>query len=120
MTFRRCWVNLTCLWYLFSKVFTITSNPEIPTVEELIDCLLRVPSSTTSDSHIVSEAFVIWLIVEAEVVVEEGSSSGCGRGGREGLHYTYCKLDGHIQDRCFSLHSFQTKTANFIQFPTLV
>nr|KYP52075.1 hypothetical protein KK1_025985 [Cajanus cajan] len=91
----------------------ILTNPVIPTVEELIDRLIRVPSPE-ADPHTESESFAF-----ISSTADRGSRGrGRGKGGRGNLHCTYCQRDGHTRDRCYSLHGFPSKTANVVQSPT--
>jgi len=50
------------------------------------------------------------MIVVIEVVVEN-----IMEGGRGNHHCTYCNIDGHTRDRCFSLHVYPNKTVNAVK-----
>lgn len=95
------------------------TNPNIPTAEELINRLLRVPSSATSarlESHTASDSSaLISNSFESGGRGRGRKGGGRGRGGRGNLHCSYCKRDGHTQDRCYSLVGFPDKTANVAQ-----
>ena len=101
------------------------TNITIPTVEELIDRLTRV-SSPSDDTQAIPESST--LISNSNDCGSGGRGRGQGRGrGRGGrgngnLRCTYCKRDGHTQDRCYNLHGYPTsypnKSANVAQSST--
>nr|KYP49899.1 hypothetical protein KK1_028398 [Cajanus cajan] len=95
----------------------ILTNPVIPTVEELIDRLIRVPSPE-ADPHTESESSAFISSTADRGSRGRGRGRGRGKGGRGNLHCTYCQRDGHTRDRCYSLHGFPSKTANVVQSPT--
>ncbi|XP_029125187.1 uncharacterized protein LOC109815938 isoform X2 [Cajanus cajan] len=95
----------------------ILTNPVIPTVEELIDRLIRVPSPE-ADPHTESESSAFISSTADRGSRGRGRGRGRGKGGRGNLHCTYCQRDGHTRDMCYSLHGLPSKTANVVQFPT--
>ena len=95
------------------------TNSDIPTVEDLISRLLRVPSPIVSigdDSQTDSVSSIFISNSTDRGGRSHGRSrGGRGRGGRGNLYCSYCKRDGHTQDRCYSLHGFPNKTVNIAQ-----
>ncbi|KAI5398191.1 hypothetical protein KIW84_063832 [Lathyrus oleraceus] len=92
----------------------VLTNTTIPTVEELIDRLVRIslPSDDTHTTH-ESSAFVSNFSNGGRG--GRGRGRGCGQGCKSNFYYTHCRKDGHTQDRCFDLHGYPNKTANVAQ-----
>ena len=95
----------------------ILTNHSVPTVENLMDRLLRVPPSETmigSSSSFESSAFF-------SNTTNRGGK-GHGRGGRGGRgsgnrpHCSYCNRMGHTRDKCYSLVGFPERSTH-VGFP---
>ncbi|KAI5381827.1 hypothetical protein KIW84_040793 [Lathyrus oleraceus] len=90
------------------------TNITIPTVEELIDRLVRV-SLPSDDTHTTLESSAFVSNFNNGGRGRLGRGRGRGRGGRSNFHCTHCRKDGHTQDWCFDLHGYPIKTANVAQ-----
>ncbi|XP_074590740.1 uncharacterized protein LOC141846603 [Curcuma longa] len=88
----------------------VLTNPNIPTVDELIDRLFRVPLTNESLKTEVDSAI---LFTNSD---RRGRGRGRGRGGRGNRpQCSHCNRMGHTRDRCFTLHGFPAKSANMSQ-----
>ncbi|KAG6501800.1 hypothetical protein ZIOFF_041684 [Zingiber officinale] len=88
----------------------VLTNPNIPTVDELIDRLVRVP---LTDGSLKTEVDSAILFTNSD---RGGRGRGRGRGGRGNRpQCSYCNRIGHTRDRCFTLHGFPAKSANMSQ-----
>ncbi|KAJ1379497.1 hypothetical protein SESBI_46822 [Sesbania bispinosa] len=98
----------------------ILTAQDVPTMENLITRLLRVPSPKTSDSHLNTtdgSAMMTTSGFRGGRANPGGRGSPGGRGGRGGNrpYCTYCKRPGHTQETCYSIHGFPEKTVNLTQ-----
>ncbi|KAG6480122.1 hypothetical protein ZIOFF_063600 [Zingiber officinale] len=88
----------------------VLTNPNIPTVDELIDRLVRVP---LTDGSLKTEVDSAILFTNSD---RGGRGRGRGRGGRGNRpQCSHCNRIGHTRDRCFTLHGFPAKSANMSQ-----
>lgn len=88
----------------------VLTNPNIPTVDELIDRLFRVP---LTDESLKTEVDSAILFTNYD---RGGRGRGRGRGGRGNRpQCSHCNRMGHTRDRCFTLHGFPAKSANMSQ-----
>ena len=94
----------------------ILTNPSVPTVENLMDRLLRVPPSETmtgTSSFSGSESSVFF-----SNTTNRGGRGRGARGGRGGRSFgnrpqcSYCNRMGHTKDKCQSLIGFPEKSAH--------
>jgi len=85
----------------------ILTSQEVPSIENLITHLLRVPSLKHRN---VQENVESSTMISFRGKGNRGARGGRGARGRP--QCTYCKRMGHTQENCYSLHGFPGKTAN--------
>ncbi|XP_014499471.1 uncharacterized protein LOC106760564 [Vigna radiata var. radiata] len=94
----------------------LLTSHEVPSMETLTTRLLCVPVPQTQEAHELVEPF--------SMVATQGrggrGTKGRGRGGRGRPQCTYYKMIGHIQESCYSLHGFPSKTANISKTETFI
>ena len=93
----------------------VLTGQEVPSLENLITRLLRVPSSIGGNS--------VNTIETSAMISSRGGRGGRGnrggRGGRGGRpQCSYCKRMGHTQDTCYSIHGFPRKFVNISKSET--
>ncbi|RZB80784.1 hypothetical protein D0Y65_030482 [Glycine soja] len=94
----------------------VLTGQEVPSLENLITRLLRVPSPKIGGNSVDS--------IETSTMVSNregrgGHGNRGGRAGRRGLPQCSCyKRVGHTQDTCYSIHGFPRKSVNISKSET--